>query len=276
MNYKRWMIAAAFALALGACRTTSEKRASTDQASGSAATAQNTDTDRRQTQHQDPQDAAAEQAPSTRPQEGAGGHNPHPLPTPAQDDPNKEVYSGNAPQEPSMEGRVPESRQGDAQASAQGSTSGTAATGTGSTGDTGASASAGTGDVGASGSVGSGGAGASAGTGDVGASGSVGAGSGDASASMGGTGSGAAGSTASPSEVTGRVALVDKNAHEIAIDSGTATTQVKVAKDAQILVNGSKGKFDDIKQGAQVRASLNQAEGTQEATRIEVTSKAKK
>jgi cold shock CspA family protein len=75
--------------------------------------------------------------------------------------------------------------------------------------------------------------------------------------------------------VTGRVALVDEEAREIAIDSGDATTQVKVAEDAQILINGEKGDLDDVKQGQEVRASLDaQPEGPQ-ATRVEVTSKAK-
>jgi hypothetical protein len=100
------------------------------------------------------------------------------------------------------------------------------------------------------------------------ATGRTGAGGMDASATASGT-------AAAPREVIGRVALVDKEAREIAIDSGDATTQVKLSEDAQILINGEKGDLDDVKQGQEVRASLDQLPEGPAATRVEVTSKAK-
>jgi hypothetical protein len=77
--------------------------------------------------------------------------------------------------------------------------------------------------------------------------------------------------SANPNEVSGRVALVDATNHELAIDSGTATTQVKVAPDAKITIDGKSASFKDIKQGASVRASLDRA-GDGSAKTIEVTS----
>jgi hypothetical protein len=85
----------------------------------------------------------------------------------------------------------------------------------------------------------------------------------------------ASGTAAAPREVIGRVALVDEEAREIAIDAGDATTQVKISEDAQILINGEKGDLDDVKQGQEVRASLDQLPEGPAATRVEVTSKAK-
>ena len=79
---------------------------------------------------------------------------------------------------------------------------------------------------------------------------------------------------AQPSEVSGRVALVSAADGEIGIDSGTATTQIKVAPDAQITVNGKRGSLKDIHQGAQVRASLERGEDGMQAKKIEVTSSA--
>jgi hypothetical protein len=78
-----------------------------------------------------------------------------------------------------------------------------------------------------------------------------------------------------PTEVSGRVALVSPEDHELAIDAGTATTQVKVAPNAQITINGKRGALKDIHQGAQVRASLERSGDETQATKLEVTSSAK-
>jgi hypothetical protein len=78
-----------------------------------------------------------------------------------------------------------------------------------------------------------------------------------------------------PSEVSGRVALVNAADGEIGIDAGTTTTQIKVAPDAQITVDGKRSSLKDIHQGAQVRASLERGEDGLQAKRIEVTSSAK-
>jgi hypothetical protein len=78
-----------------------------------------------------------------------------------------------------------------------------------------------------------------------------------------------------PSEVSGRVALVNAADGEIGIDAGTTTTQIKVAPDAQITVDGKRSALKDIHQGAQVRASLERGEDGLQAKRIEVTSTAK-
>jgi hypothetical protein len=105
--------------------------------------------------------------------------------------------------------------------------------------------------------------------------------------SGGGTGSGGPGrppaqgaaqapSTAAPSEVSGRVALVNAADHELAIDSGSATTQVKVAPDAKITVDGKSASFKDIKQGAAVRASLDRSGDEVLAKTVDVTSGGKK
>jgi hypothetical protein len=90
-------------------------------------------------------------------------------------------------------------------------------------------------------------------------------------------GTSATGSTgmSTPTEVQGRVALVDKETREIAVDAGGATTQLKVAEDAQITINGDKASLEDLKQGQEIRATMNQGGETPEATRIEATSKAK-
>jgi hypothetical protein len=236
MRTNRWIFAAAFGLAVAACSTTKDSQtASADDAREEQVAA--ADDERREAQA-DPQDEAAEQAPSTRPQSGVGSQDPHPMTE--KDAEGDETFSGNAPQQQGAEGRVPPSRQADADA--QASATGTAdASGTG----------------------------AAAGT-DTGASATTGAGTGgmDASAAASGT-------AAAPSEVIGRVALVDEEAREIAIDSGDATTQVKISEDAQILINGEKGDLDDVKQGQEVRASLDQLPEGPAATRLEVTSKAK-
>jgi hypothetical protein len=79
-----------------------------------------------------------------------------------------------------------------------------------------------------------------------------------------------------PSEVSGRVALVDVMGQELAIDAGTATTQVKVAPDAQITIDGKRASLKDIHQGAQVRASLERSGDETHAKKIEVTSTAPK
>lgn len=79
-----------------------------------------------------------------------------------------------------------------------------------------------------------------------------------------------------PMEVSGRVALVNAADHELAIDAGTATTQIKVAPDAEITVDGKRGSLEDIRQGTQVRASLERSGDETHAKRIEVTSSASK
>ncbi|HYG70477.1 MAG TPA: hypothetical protein VD838_22560 [Anaeromyxobacteraceae bacterium] len=211
MTTNRWMIAAAFGLAFAACSTTKESQTT---ASGEAgrqpqeeeATVAQAD-DERQEAEPDPQDEAAEQAPSTRASSGAGSLDPHPLPT--ENEEGEEAYTGTEPQQQGQQGRVPPSRQADA---------GTAGM--------------------------------------------------DASASAGGT-------AAAGTEVSGRVALVDEDNREIAIDAGGVTTQVKVAEDAQILVNGERASLDDLRQGQEVRASMNQGADVPEATRVEVKSKNK-
>ncbi len=72
-------------------------------------------------------------------------------------------------------------------------------------------------------------------------------------------------------ELTGRIALVDPAQHEIAIDSGTATTQVKVADSARITVDGKQASFADIRQGASVRARLDRSGEEPQAVQVEVT-----
>jgi hypothetical protein len=68
----------------------------------------------------------------------------------------------------------------------------------------------------------------------------------------------------------GRVAFVDGANREIAIDAGTATTQVQVAEDAKITVDGRRGTLEDLRQGAEVRVSLDKSGDMPQATEIEV------
>lgn len=77
-----------------------------------------------------------------------------------------------------------------------------------------------------------------------------------------------------PSEVSGRVALVSEADAEIGIDAGTSTTQIKIAPDAEITVNGKRSSLKDIRQGAQIRASLERGEDGLHAKKVEVTSSA--
>ncbi len=148
----------------------------------------------------------AQEAPASRPQEGAGGKNPMPLPS---DQAGQARYGnqGTAPA-PGMEGRVPSSRTPAEQAqNAQNATpSDTARTP----------------------------------------------------------------AVDARNHVSGRVAAIDPQSREIAIDTGTATTQVKVANDARIVVDGKAASFQDIRRGADVRATLSQGSDTPEATSIEV------
>ncbi|GAO03143.1 hypothetical protein [Anaeromyxobacter sp. PSR-1] len=107
---------------------------------------------------------------------------------------------------------------------------------------------------------------------EPGATGSV-AGTGSPGAA---TGTGAGTDVTGPSELSGRVALIDREQHEIAIDSGDATTQVKVADGARITVDGRSATLADIRQGAAVRARLDRSGDTPQAVQIDVTpSKAK-
>jgi hypothetical protein len=77
-------------------------------------------------------------------------------------------------------------------------------------------------------------------------------------------------------DVQGRIASVDPQEKEIAVDTGGATTQVKLADDAQITVNGQRASFSDLRPGADVHASLDRSGDMPRATRVEVQSKQKK
>lgn len=101
-----------------------------------------------------------------------------------------------------------------------------------------------------------------------GATGSV-AGTGTPGAATG-TGAGTA-APAAPTELSGRVALIDRDQREIAIDSGDATTQVKVADDARITVDGRSASLADVRQGASVRARLDRSGEAPQAVQIDVT-----
>jgi hypothetical protein len=149
-----------------------------------------------------PSVVAGEQAPSSRPSEGVGGHDPHPLPQ--RDASGQERYSGDEKQtvqQPGQQGRVPDSRM----------PAGAAATAPG----------------------------AVTGSGDT---------------------------------LVGRVAHVDRQTREIAIDAGDATTQVRVADDADITVNGNRAGLDAIQQGAEVRASLDRSGDVPAVRKLEITS----
>jgi hypothetical protein len=76
-------------------------------------------------------------------------------------------------------------------------------------------------------------------------------------------------------EVRGRIAHVDEAQREIVLDAGDATTQVKVAKEAKITIDGSAGKFSDLKRGEEVRASLDRTGDELQVVRIEVLRKRK-
>jgi hypothetical protein len=82
--------------------------------------------------------------------------------------------------------------------------------------------------------------------------------------------SGAPGDALSGDRIEGRVAFVDAGNHEIAIDAGSATTQVRVADDAKITIDGKQSSFDDLKPGANVRVSLDKSGDVPQATVIEV------
>jgi Cu/Ag efflux protein CusF len=87
--------------------------------------------------------------------------------------------------------------------------------------------------------------------------------------------SSAAGTTASASnEVSGVVKKVDKDKQSLKISSTTGGDQeLKVSKTATITRDGTQAGLDQIKEGDQVRASLD-ASGSQAST-IEVNSKQK-
>ncbi len=81
-------------------------------------------------------------------------------------------------------------------------------------------------------------------------------------------------STTAGTELSGVVKKVDKDNHALKISSNTGSEQeLKVPSSATITRDGSQASLDQIKEGDQVRASLNPS-GTQ-ATTISVTSKAK-
>jgi hypothetical protein len=73
--------------------------------------------------------------------------------------------------------------------------------------------------------------------------------------------------------VQGRIASVDQQQKEIAVDTGGATTQVRVADDAQITINGQRASLSDLKPGAEVRAALDRSGELPQAKRVEVQSK---
>jgi hypothetical protein len=70
----------------------------------------------------------------------------------------------------------------------------------------------------------------------------------------------------------GRVAgvITDGDARELVIDAGDATTQVRLADDARITVEGKESSFSDLRPGANVRVSLDRSGDVPEATEIEV------
>jgi hypothetical protein len=103
-----------------------------------------------------------------------------------------------------------------------------------------------------------------------------GAGSGSGSSGNSSAGQAQGQSMATSNEVSGRVALVNATDRELAIDSGSATTQVKVAPDAKITIDGKAAALKDIKQGASVRASLDRSGDDVQAKNVEVTSGGKK
>ena len=76
-------------------------------------------------------------------------------------------------------------------------------------------------------------------------------------------------------ELQGRIARVDEAQREIVLDAGDATTQVRVAKDAKITIDGASAKLGDLKRGAEVRASLDRAGGDPQVVRIEAVGKHK-
>jgi hypothetical protein len=76
-------------------------------------------------------------------------------------------------------------------------------------------------------------------------------------------------------ELRGRITRVDEAQREIVLDAGIATTQVKVAKDAKITVEGSSATLGDLKGGEEVRASLSRDGGDVQVVQLEVVQKAK-
>jgi hypothetical protein len=76
-------------------------------------------------------------------------------------------------------------------------------------------------------------------------------------------------------ELRGRITRVDEAQREIVLDAGDATTQVRVAKDAKITIDGASAKLGDLKRGAEVRASLDSAGGDPQVVRIEAVGKSK-
>jgi hypothetical protein len=240
MRARTWALAAAVIAAAG-CKTAS--KGDRVAASATGKTQDDVQVEPNREAGQSPRDVAErqaqEQAPSNRPVEGVGGHDPHPLPTGKEGDAR---YGGEvATPAPSMEGRTPESRterSGGAVATPEAGAQAGASAGTQTQG--------GTASGGVQGGTASGGA-------QAGASGSVGT-----------------------NEVNGRVALVDKQQRELAIDAGDQTTQVRVAKDAKITVDGKSASFEDIRQGAAVRATLDRSGDQPQATEVTITRSEKK
>jgi hypothetical protein len=237
MSHRRMLVLAAAMGALVACRTSGEAKsgaqASDDRAGAGTPQAQaqaneKGEGDRQPMSERDRAEAeAAQKAPSVRPSEGVGGHDPHPLP---QGERGSASYGEQPAESAGQAGRVPDTQERATQAE-RSTTAGTS----GAT------------------------AGTATGTSDA-----------NAGAATGRTG------MASQDELTGRVALLDAGEREIAIDSGSATTQVKVADDAKITVDGKSGSFSEIRQGAEVRARLDRSGDSPKAIEIQVMTSQKK
>ena len=71
-------------------------------------------------------------------------------------------------------------------------------------------------------------------------------------------------------ELRGRIERVDEAQRELVLDAGDATTQVKVAKDAKITIDGAPAAFGDLKRGEEVRASLDRRGVDPQVVRVEV------
>jgi hypothetical protein len=77
-------------------------------------------------------------------------------------------------------------------------------------------------------------------------------------------------------QVSGRIAAVNPTDREIAIDAGSATTQVRLAPDAKITVDGKTATLQDLRPGANVRASLDRSGDMPVVKKLDVTTSKKK
>jgi hypothetical protein len=76
-------------------------------------------------------------------------------------------------------------------------------------------------------------------------------------------------------EVSGRIAAVNPADREVAIDAGSATTQVRLAPDAKITVDGKTATLKDLRPGANVRASLERSGDMPVVKKLDVTTSKK-